>query len=52
VYYAAPLPLLVEAIMRAMLEIDRLLVDPSPLAELPGNMQRYFANKRQTRSCY
>jgi len=51
VYYAAPLPLLVEAIMAAMLDIDATPVVPAPIKELPENMQRYFDNKRQTASC-
>ena len=51
VYSAAPLALLVEAIMGAMLAIDTPPVVPAPLAELPENMQRYFDNKRQTGSC-
>lgn len=51
VYYAAPLPLLVEAIMAAMLAIDTPPVVPAPLEELPENFQRYFANKKPTGSC-
>jgi hypothetical protein len=51
VYSAAPLPLLVEAIMTAMLAIDKPSVLPAPLEALPENLQRYFANKRQTKSC-
>jgi len=47
VYSAAPLPLLVETLMEAMLELDeRPPVRPEPLAELPANLVRYFANKR------
>ncbi len=47
VYSAAPLPFLVEALMDAMLRIDEMPpVAPEPLAELPENLQRYFANKR------
>jgi hypothetical protein len=49
VYFAAPIPMLVEAIMGAMLKIDELPpVDPVPLEELPENLQRYFDNKKQT----
>lgn len=49
VYFAAPTPMLVEAIMSAMLNIDELPpVDPAPLDELPENLQRYFDNKKQT----
>ncbi|MDD4357652.1 MAG: DUF2703 domain-containing protein [Smithellaceae bacterium] len=51
VYFAAPLPLLVEAIMGAMLNIDAPLIVPAPITELPANLQRYFDNKRQTESC-
>ena len=47
VYSAAPLPLLVEAIMGAMLDIDRPPAVPAPLSELPENLQEYFDNKRQ-----
>ena len=47
VYFQAPLPLLVEAIMRAMLDIDSAPVVPPPLEELPENLRRYFATKRQ-----
>ena len=51
VYFAAPLPLLVEAIMGAMLNTDMPPAVPVPLVELPENMQRYFDNKKQTGSC-
>ncbi|WP_296868911.1 hypothetical protein, partial [Thermovirga sp.] len=48
----APLPMLVEAIMEAMLKIDDLPeVAPTPLDELPANLQRYFANKREEGCC-
>jgi len=48
----APLPMLVEAIMEAMLKIDDIPeVDPTPLDELPANLQRYFANKREEGCC-
>jgi hypothetical protein len=51
VYSAAPVPLLLEAIMGAMLNIDGMPpVVPAPLEELPENLQRYFDNKKQTRS--
>lgn len=47
VYSAAPVSLLIEAIMRAMLNIDALPpIDPAPLKELPENLQRYFENKK------
>ena len=51
VYSAAPLPLLVEAIMGAMLAIDQPPVAPQPLAALPGNLEGYFANKKRAVSC-
>jgi len=48
VYPAAPLPLLVEAIMRALLDIDALpLVRPAPLSELPENLNRFFADRKE-----
>lgn len=47
VYSAAPLPLLIESIMAAMLNIDRPPVVPSPLAELPENLQRYFNDRKE-----
>ena len=47
VYSAAPLPFLVEALMDAMLKLDETPpLTPEPLAELPANLQRYFANKK------
>lgn len=51
VYSAAPLPLLVEAIMAAMLAIDTPPVVPEPLETLPENLERYFANKKLPMSC-
>jgi hypothetical protein len=49
VYSATPLPLLLEAIMGAMLTIDDIPpVVPAALTELPQNLQRYFDNKKQT----
>lgn len=50
VYFAAPLPLLLEAIMKAMLNIDKPPVVPLPLAKLPENLQKYFKNKKQSSS--
>lgn len=48
VYPAAPVPLLIEAIMGSMLNIDEIsMVVPTPLEELPENLQRYFDNKKQ-----
>lgn len=48
VYFAAPLPMLLEAIMGAMLRIDSLPpVVPTPLGRLPENLQRFFDNKKQ-----
>lgn len=51
VYSAAPLPLLVEAIMAAMLAIDTPPVVPAPVETLPENLQRYFDNKKLRVSC-
>lgn len=55
VYSAAPMALLVEALMGAMLNIDEMQpVVPEPLEKLPENLQRYFDNKKQaggTRCC-
>ena len=51
VYSAAPLPLLVEAIMGAILAIDQPPVVPQPLEALPENLERYFANKKLPMSC-
>ncbi len=49
VYPAAPVPMLVEAIMSAMLNIDQISpVVPARLEELPENLQRYFNNKKPT----
>lgn len=49
VYFAAPVPLLVEAIMAAMLNIDEIPpVVPAPLDDLPQNLEHYFNNKKQT----
>ena len=51
VYYAAPLPLLIEAIMEAMLNIDTPPIIPAPLEELPENLQRYFRDKKVPSGC-
>lgn len=54
VYSAAPIALLVEALMEAMLKIDEIPpVAPAPLKDLPENLRRYFDNKKQakTSSC-
>ena len=51
VYSAAPLPLLIEAIMAGMLDIDTPPVTPEPISELPENLQRYFDHKKQNKSC-
>lgn len=49
VYFAAPLPMLLEAIMGAMLNIDRAPpVVSTPLETLPKNLQRFFDSKKQT----
>lgn len=48
VYSAAPIALLVEALMEAMLNIDEMPpVPPTPLKNLPENLIRYFDNKKQ-----
>lgn len=48
VYSAAPVALLVEALMEAMLKIDEMPpVPPTPLKYLPENLIRYFDNKKQ-----
>ncbi|MCL7489305.1 MAG: DUF2703 domain-containing protein [Desulfobulbaceae bacterium] len=48
VFPYAPLPLLIEAIMGAMLNINEMvLVVPAPLKELPENLQRYFDNRKE-----
>lgn len=51
IYSAAPLPLLIEAIMGAMLNLDTPPIVPSPLEKLPENLQRYFNDKKQSASC-
>lgn len=51
IYSAAPLPLLIESIMGAMLNMDMPQVVPSPLEELPENLQRYFNDKKQPARC-
>lgn len=51
VYPAAPLALLVEAIMDAMLKIEAPPFAPAPLADLPENLRRYFANARPPTRC-
>jgi len=49
VYSAAPVAMLVEALMEAMLKIDEIPpVAPSPLKDLPENLKRYFENKKHT----
>ncbi|MGC8719024.1 MAG: DUF2703 domain-containing protein [Thermodesulforhabdaceae bacterium] len=50
VYFSAPLPMLIEAIMNAMLNIDQPPVVPQPLKELPENLQRYFNDRKQPRA--
>lgn len=48
VYSSAPLPMLLEVIMGAMLNIDKEPpAAPAPLDELPDNLKTYFANKKQ-----
>ncbi|OPY10854.1 MAG: hypothetical protein A4E67_00431 [Syntrophaceae bacterium PtaB.Bin038] len=48
VYSSAPLPMLLEVITGAMLNIDKEPpVTPAPLDELPDNLKTYFANKKR-----
>ena len=50
VYPFAPLALIVEAIMKSMLEIDSLRhIEPEPLGELPENLIRFFSDS--SRGC-
>ena len=51
IYSAAPLPMLIESIMTAMLNIDVPPVSPSPLEKLPENLHRFFNDKKQSESC-
>lgn len=47
VYPSAPLALLVEAIMEAILNLDKIPpVVPARLEELPENLRRYFRNRK------
>jgi len=47
VYSSAPLPMLLEVVMGAMLNIDNEpLVAPVPLEDLPENLKKYFQNKK------
>lgn len=47
VYSAAPIALLVESILQAMLTIDEMPpLAPAALLDLPENLKRYFANKK------
>lgn len=47
VYSSAPLPMLLETIMTAMLNIDREPpITPAPLEELPENLKTYFQNRK------
>lgn len=50
IYSAAPLPLLIEAMMGAMLDIDTPPAVPVPSEELPVNLLLYFDNKKPS-SC-
>lgn len=48
VFPSAPLPMLIEAISGALLNIDEMPpVTPEPLKELPENLERYFENREQ-----
>ncbi len=47
VYSAAPIAMLVESIMQAMLKIDEIPpLATAPILDLPENLKRYFANKK------
>jgi len=49
-YSAAPLPMLVEAIMNALLHFDELAaLQAKPLKKLPDNLERYFADKKSNK---
>jgi hypothetical protein len=51
VYPSAPVPLLVEAIMDALLRIDELPpITPTPLERLPENLERFFTATRRMAS--
>lgn len=54
VYSSAPLPMLLETIMTAMLNIDQEPpVTPAPLDELPENLKAYFQNRKGAgNSCF
>jgi len=52
IYASSPLPLLLEAIMEAMLEIDNLpMVEPEPIKVLPENLTRFYAGARRGTCC-
>lgn len=47
VYPSAPLPMLVEAIVKAMLDLDNLPeAEPAPIEALPENLNRFFKGAR------
>jgi hypothetical protein len=47
VYSAAPIPMLIESVMQAMLKIDEIPpLATAPILDLPENLKRYFANKK------
>lgn len=51
VFPAAPKAMLVEAIMGAMLDVEAPSVNVEPLEALPGNLDRYFKNKKGGSCC-
>ena len=52
VYSAAPLPMLLEAIMKALLDIDAIpMAEPQPLTELPENLERFFRGGASSACC-
>jgi len=51
VYPSAPKPMLIEAIMGAMLGVDAPPQEIKPLEVLPENLDRYFKNKKGGSCC-
>lgn len=50
IFPSAPLPLLIESIMAAILNIDEMPpVNPTPLEELPENLRRYFDSRKRVK---
>jgi hypothetical protein len=51
VYSSAPKPMLIEAIMKAMLDVEAPPLEIKPLEVLPENLERYFKNKKGGSCC-